>query len=395
MYLKPLRGTSKKLWASILFVVVSLLAANALFFSKFLSSRETQRLTTSSDISNEAAITTVTALGRLEPEGAPVRLSASSGSQRLSKVLVEEGDQVQVGQIIAIGDSLEARRASLNEADAKLKSAQARLITVQAGRNVGDISAQQNRVTISEAQWVGDITTQESTIARLAAELSNAEADYQRYQNLYEEGAISAAEFDLKKVAMESLQEQLAGAEATLERVTLAGEAQIQAEKNTLKSISDVRSVDIAEAEAKVAEAIALYDKAKVDVELAYVRSPIDGQILALNAQAGETVGGGGIAEIGKTQQMYAVAEVYETDIRHIQVGQSATLRSEYGGFLGELKGTVEKIGLQIGRPGTVNRNPSAVSDVRVVEVKIRLNPEDSEQVKHLNKLQVRASIQI
>jgi HlyD family secretion protein len=116
---------------------------------------------------------------------------------------------------------------------------------------------------------------------------------------------------------------------------------------------------------------------------------------LNLHAKAGETIGSLGIAEIGQTQQMYAVAEVYETDIRYIQLGQKATLSSEFGGFFGELTGTVDQIGLQIGRPGTVNRDPSAVSDVRVVQVKIRLNPEDSKKVKHLNQLQIRASIQI
>lgn len=92
---------------------------------------------------------------------------------------------------------------------------------------------------------------------------------------------------------------------------------------------------------------------------------------------------------------MYAIAEVYETDIRHLQVGQKATLVSEYGGFTGELEGSVEHIGLQIDKPGTANDDPTAAADVRVIEVKIRLVPKDSEKVKHLNKLQVRASIQI
>ena len=142
-------------------------------------------------------------------------------------------------------------------------------------------------------------------------------------------------------------------------------------------------------------EALALLSRAEADLELAYVRSPVDGQILNLHTKAGEIVGSQGFADIGQTQQMYVVAEVYETDIRHVQIGQTAAIISEYGGFTGELKGSVDQIGLQIDKPGTTNDDPAAKADVRVVEVKIRLDPEDSKQVKHLNKLQVRASIEI
>ncbi|MEY3305552.1 MAG: hypothetical protein RLZZ139_3925, partial [Cyanobacteriota bacterium] len=49
---------------------------------------------------------TVTALGRLEPQGEVIKLSANStNSNRLEKLLVKEGDRVQVGQVIAILDS--------------------------------------------------------------------------------------------------------------------------------------------------------------------------------------------------------------------------------------------------------------------------------------------------
>ncbi|MEH1966345.1 hypothetical protein [Nostoc sp.] len=50
---------------------------------------------------------------------------------------------------------------------------------------------------------------------------------------------------------------------------------------------------------------------------------------------------------------------------------------------------------MQIDQPGIVNDDPSAKADVRIVKVKIRLDPNDSERVRTLNKLQVRASIQI
>ncbi len=384
-----------KTWIAILLLAAGVLTANTFLPTGFFKSREAQRQAVSEASASEPTLTTVTALGRLEPEGEITRLSASSSSQRLAQVLVSEGDIVQAGQAIAILDSIDIRKAALEEAEAKVKAAQANLNQVRAGAKIGSINAQRNKVTMLEAQLAGDIQAQSATIARLEAEARNAEAEYQRHQDLYNSGAISASLFDTKRTQMETLREQLREANVALDRTVNTGRAQVQAEKQTLLSIAEVRPVDIAEAEAKVDEALALLSRAEADLELAYVRSPVDGQILNLHTKAGEIVGSQGFADIGQTQQMYVVAEVYETDIRHVQIGQTAAIISEYGGFTGELKGSVDQIGLQIDKPGTTNDDPAAKADVRVVEVKIRLDPEDSKQVKHLNKLQVRASIEI
>jgi HlyD family secretion protein len=80
-----------------------------------------------------------------------------------------------------------------------------------------------------------------------------------------------------------------------------------------------------------------------------YVRSPVAGQILKINTRVGEQVNTSqGIVELGRTQQMYAIAEIYETDVGKIRVGQRASIISEHGGFAGAVHGTVDHIGLQI-----------------------------------------------
>lgn len=52
-------------------------------------------------------INTVTALGRLEPVGEVVQLSASTSNQgnRVAQLLVKEGDRLNQGQMVAILDS--------------------------------------------------------------------------------------------------------------------------------------------------------------------------------------------------------------------------------------------------------------------------------------------------
>jgi HlyD family secretion protein len=69
-------------------------------------------------------------------------------------------------------------------------------------------------------------------------------------------------------------------------------------------------------------------ERARADLELSVVRSPIDGQILDVHTRDGERVGLDGIAELGDTSRMYAVAEVYETDIGRVRTGQRARIRT-------------------------------------------------------------------
>jgi HlyD family secretion protein len=126
------------------------------------------------------------------------------------------------------------------------------------------------------------------------------------------------------------------------------------------------------------------------------VRVPISGQILRINTRVGELVSTQqGIAELGRTNQMYAIAEVYETDIVKVRPGLQATITSEYGGFGGEIRGKVDQIGLQIGktRLNQDQSNPTNDVNARVVEVKIRLNPQDSPKVAALTGMQVRVKI--
>ncbi|MEN9519742.1 MAG: hypothetical protein RLZZ381_2330, partial [Cyanobacteriota bacterium] len=122
----------------------------------------------------------------------------------------------------------------------------------------------------------------------------------------------------------------------------------------------------------------------------------ISGQILRINTRVGEQVNTEeGIVELGRTDQMYAIAEVYETDIGKVRIGQPATVSSEYGGFVGKLKGQVEHLGLQVGEKEIVEstEDPTQDENSRIVEVKIRINPEDSKKVAGLTNMQVRVEI--
>jgi HlyD family secretion protein len=137
---------------------------------------------------------------------------------------------------------------------------------------------------------------------------------------------------------------------------------------------------------------IALADlaAAEASLELALVRAPLRAQVLEIHAYPGERVGPEGIMELGRTDRMYAVAEVYETDITAVKVGQPARIQTP--AMETELTGTVERISLKVGRLDVVGTDPIAKTDARVVEVFILLD--DSEAVSRFTNMQVKVEIQ-
>lgn len=412
-------------------------------------------------------IETVTALGRLEPKGEVIELSApvTGEASRVEKLLVKEGDTVQANQVVAILDSQDRLMAAFKEAKQAVRVAQANLMEVKAGAKKGDIEAQKasiarlqveqdteikaqqaaiNRLQVEriteiaaqqatinrlQAEKVREIEAQRAAIARLEAQLENARIENQRYQSLYKKGAISTSLRDSKLLFLQtakqqlaearanlqlikaskdqqlaeaqanlqrinsSRQQQLAEAQANLQRIQSSLQQQINQSTATLESIVEVRPVDVLVAQAEVNRAVAAMNRAEADLKQAYVRSPQDGQIFDIHTQPGEKVADEGIAEIGQNNNMYAVVEVYQSDVNKIRLGQEVELIAD--AIPSKLTGIVDQIGLQVQRQNVVNSDPSTNIDSRVVEVHVRLNDESSEKASRFTNLQVTAVVEI
>ncbi len=193
---------------------------------------------------------------------------------------------------------------------------------------------------------------------------------------------------------IETGREEINQAEAMLKQKSETGQEQINQAQANLAQIGEVRTEDVQAAQAAVESAIATKQKAQVDLNLSYVKAPVSGSVLKVHTRQGERINAqDGIVELGRTDQMYAIAEVYETDISKVRNGQRATVTSSV--FTGTLEGTVARIGKQIGKKDVLNTDPAADTDARVVEVRIRLNPESSKKVATLTNLQVEVKINI
>lgn len=96
-------------------------------------------------------LTRVTALGRLEPRGEVIKVSASGAAEgnRIDRLLVKEGDRVKTGQVIAILDSRDRQQAALDQAQEQVRVAEANLAKVKAGAKNGEIQAQKATIARS------------------------------------------------------------------------------------------------------------------------------------------------------------------------------------------------------------------------------------------------------
>ena len=252
----------------------------------------------------------VAALGRLEPAG-DVRLLAApisgiGGSPRISQLLVDEGDGVERGQLLARFDTAPALQAQERLLDARIRNLDTRL-------------AVQTR-------------------------------DIRRYRQLSRSGAIPSGELDTRETALLELQGARAEAWAERERV-------------------------------------------KADLVLTELRAPIAGTVLKLHARVGERPGEKGVLELGASDRMQALVEVYESDIDRVRLGQPVSLISENGGFQGRLSGEVIRISPQVRQRAVLSTDPTGDADARVVEVRVALAPADSQRVRDLTGLKVIARL--
>lgn len=359
--------------------------------------------------------------GRLQAAVNEARAKVSVAQASLVKVKAgaKQGEinaqQATIGRLQAErGTGIEAQQATL-----------ARVMTETATQ----VEAQQATIARVRAETATQIEAQIGAIAEAQAGLVNARSEDNRYATLARQGAVSASSGDSKRLTLQTAQQkvnqaqanlrriessgqqQLAEAQANLRRIQTSGQQQIiEARANlrkletstqqqikesqfTLNKIAEVRPVDVMSAEVDVKSAIASLKRAEESLTQAYIKSPQDGQILEIFARPGEVVSTDGIADLGRTSQMYAVVEVYQSDVNKIRVGQKVKMTSN--SLSGKLQGTIDRVGIQVKRQNVINADPTSNIDDRIVEVHVALDPASSQKATKFTNLQIQAVINL
>jgi HlyD family secretion protein len=331
----------------------------------------------------------VVALGRLEPNGEMIRVGGPS-EERIGRLEVAQGDIIKQGEVIAYLESYEERLAERNYAASQLAEAKERLLAVTKYAQA-QIQEAQTKIQQVDQPRAFELEAQQATVRQLKAELALAQEDLQRSQRLRLEGAISQQSLDQQLSKTRQLQEQMKNAQASLIRLETElkanlnnAQAQLQSQQANLPLTQIQVALESAQQNLKLAEA---------RLKRTIIRAPRTGRVLRIITHPGEVIGSNGILEMGDTNQMYAVAEVYETDVGLVKLGQPATIISRNGAFNKPLTGKVAEIGWQVYKNNILDDDPAANADARVVEVKISLD--DSKSVETFTNLQVDVRINL
>ncbi len=127
----------------------------------------------------------------------------------------------------------------------------------------------------------------------------------------------------------------------------------------------------------------------KIDLFNSKLRSPIDGFILEINTRVGERPKSEGILDIGSSQKMEALIEVYESDIDRVFISQNVELSSENGGFQKNLKGKVVRISPQVKQRKVLSTDPTGDADSRIIEVLVKLDQDSIDIVQNYAGMKV------
>ena len=263
---------------------------------------------TENEINGEVipSIRAVAALGQLSPAGDIRQLAAPvsqfGSSPRLTELLVNEGDFVKKGDVLAVFENRD------------------KLIT--------------------------DLERKKNLIKTNNLEISLKEDQIKRYELAVKKDAYSLVKLSQRKDELLKLQKQ------------------------KITNIGDKKNIEI-------------------DLFNSKLRSPIDGFVLEVNTNVGERPGNEGILDIGSSQNMEALIEVYESDIDRVFISQKVELTSENGGFKKILKGEVIRISPQVKQRKVLSTDPTGDADGRIIEVLVKLNIESINLVKNYSGMKV------
>ncbi len=213
---------------------------------------------------------------------------------RVRERLVDEGEQVKAGQIVA----------RLDDEDLRLELAQRERDTEVLGANLRELETGFRKEDIDRA---------DAAVKRVKADAERLKADFARQETLYRREVISRRDYDAAKASFESSQAALREAVAQQELMHRGP-----------------RSEQIDAARARLAQAREALELARTRLGYTTLAAPMAGLVLAKHVEPGEQVTAGTpIVSMGDMVNTWMRAYIAETDLGRVKVGQKARVTSD------------------------------------------------------------------
>jgi len=261
-------------------------------------------------------------------------------------VKVQDFQQVKQGDLLAlIDDRIYQQR--YEQAQAQLAAARAALENWAQARGTAAAGVLLNQAALVNAE----------------AQSAKSQADLKRVDSLAADGSLSLREQDSSKAARAQTAAAVQQARASLEI------AKQQVQSVTVNKLS---------LEAAVANAAAALKAAKVDLDNTRITAPEDGQLGQVTVRKGAYVNAGSQLMGLVPKQLWVIANLKETQMNNVQVGQSATFKVDALDGA-SLTGQVERISPATGSEFSVlpadNATGNYVKIAQRIPVRIRIDP--------------------
>ena len=248
-------------------------------------------------------------------EGREINVSSRVQGRVLS-LLADEGNIVKKGQILAVLDS-EQIQAQVVGAQENLRVAQ--LQKEQAGYDLEYVRRNSDS-TIWAAQ--ASIENVQAQLEKAQAVKEIAESNYQRYLQLYKDGAISAREFDSKKLDYES---SMADVTAMIQ-LHEAAKANMAAAQSSKVAI-DIKQKQFEASQASVESLRAKLAELQANQKELQVQSPVDGTVITRPVEVGQVVNAvSPLFLIIDLRNIYMKIYVPEQQIGKVHLGSEARI---------------------------------------------------------------------
>lgn len=279
----------------------------------------------------------------------------------IQKTLVEEGDKVKAGQVLAVVDNANAQ-LQLRQAQSGVKQAAGQLSAAKAGVAAAEAqvdaaaaqleTAEANLATLKKGASAQKLAQAQNAVTQAQNAYDKLKTDADRYLNLYSNGLISLDEYEKFQVqfkdaetaldnAKQSLSELTEGATPEQSRTANAAVSQAKAGKVSAEAAVSQARGSLAQAQAAYDQAVAKQQQAELALSQTQLIAPVGGVILEKKAVVGQTVSAG--AEgfmIGSIDTLKVTIPVPSDQASAWKAGQSITL--EQNGVA--LQGTVNRI---------------------------------------------------
>jgi len=285
-----------------------------------------------------AAARGLTAVGTVEGTEVDVNTKVPG---RIVKILVNEGDRVRAGQVLAkiSDDELKAKEA---QAQALVEAAKSQLDQANQGIRLQD---ELSRSNIEKAEGALKAAQSQLDKARKGArnqEVAQAQAaydlwvkTYQRVEKLYQKGAVPAQKLDEVRTQLEVAKQTLSMAKEGARQEDVKGaEAQVFMARAALDAANAGKlQVELARqaalaARAKYDQALAGLQEVQAYLKDTELRAPISGTVTSLNSDVGELVSQGmPVLTITDMENLWVEVKVRESDMGGLKEGQTARVK--------------------------------------------------------------------